>query len=262
MTLMRLRRGLDVFTLGNLFGISKASVSRIFVTWVVFLKQHLQFLVKWPTREQVKARLPKAFKYFPNTRVIIDCTEFNVQKPSLPSSQRVTWSSYKHSNTFKVLVGTSPSGTFTFLSKLYTGSISDRKTIELSGFVDKLELGDDVMADRGFIIRDLVTLQRATLNIPPFAMGKQLSSQAVTKTRRIASARIHVERAIGRLKSFKILQGVISIKLRPILDEILFVCAALCNLDEKLVKWKFKHCLASGCISTYPLLEVLYYINN
>ena len=84
-------------------------------------------------------------------------------------------------------------------------SISDRKTVELSGFLDKDELGDDVMADRGFIIRDLVTLQRATLNIPPFAMGKQLSSRAVTKTRRIASARIHVENAIGRLKSFKIL---------------------------------------------------------
>ena len=34
-------------------------------------------------------------------------------------------------------------------------------------------------------------------------MGKQMGGKAVTKTRRIASARIHVERAIGRLKTSK-----------------------------------------------------------
>ena len=180
--------------------------------------------------------LPKCFKYFPNTRVVIDCTEFYVQKPSLPSSQRVTWSNYKHQNTFKLLVGISPSGTFTFLSKLFSGSISDKRIVEQSGFLDKLQYGDDVMADRGFLIRGSVTMRLATLNIPPFAMGKQLSSAAVTKTRRIANARIHVERAIGRLKSFKILQGVIPMNLRPILDQVVFVCAALTNLDAKLVK--------------------------
>ena len=58
------------------------------------------------------------------------------------------------------------------------------------------------MADRGSLIRDLLTLKGATLNIPPFAHGKQLSSAATTKTRRIARARIHVEHAIGRLKNF------------------------------------------------------------
>lgn len=119
---------------------------------------------------------------------------------------------------------------------VFTGSISDKKIVEQSGFLDKLEYGDDVMADRGFLIRDLVTMKHATLNIPPFAMGKQLSRNAVAKTRRIASARIHVECAIGRLKSFHILQGVIPMNLRPVLDQIVFVCSALCNLDLKLVK--------------------------
>lgn len=104
--------------LGDLFAISSTTVSRIFTTWITFLYHHLQFMIRWPSKEQVRLKLPKCFKYFPNTRVVIDCTEFYVQKPSLPSAQRITWSNYKHQNTFKLLVGISPSGTITFLSKL------------------------------------------------------------------------------------------------------------------------------------------------
>jgi len=74
------------------------------------------------------------------------------------------------------------------------------------------------------------------LNIPIFLLGKQLSSRAVTKTRRIASEIIHVERAMGRLKSFKLLQGVMPLKLHPLFDQIIGVCGALCNLDSQLIK--------------------------
>ena len=105
-----------------------------------------------------------------------------------------------------------------------------------SGLIDKLESNDDCMADRGFNIRDLVTKRRATLNIPPFSKGKQLSTKACTQTRRIAAVRIHVERAIQRLKGFKILQGVLPISLASVADQTVTVCAALCNLMKPLVK--------------------------
>ncbi|XP_067653295.1 uncharacterized protein [Haliotis asinina] len=236
LTLARLRRGFDSEVLAYLFQIDNSSVSRIFTTWISFMYHELQFLVSWPTRYQVNSCLPKCFKCFPKTRVIIDCTELFIQKPSLASSQRVTWSQYKHHNTVKSLVAISPSGTFVFLSNLYTGSISDRKIVQQSGFLDQLEYGDDIMADRGFLIRDLLTKRMCTLNIPPFSMGKQLKSRAVAKTMRIASSHIHVKRAIGRLKKFQIFQRVISLRLKSILDQMQFVCAALCNLDKKLVK--------------------------
>ena len=92
------------------------------------------------------------------------------------------------------------------------------------------------MADRGFLIRGDLALKGATLNIPPFAMGKQMCSIATTKTRRIASARIHVERAIGRLKNFSILQGTIPLRIKGHMDDILLACGILCNLDQQLVK--------------------------
>ncbi|XP_046550799.1 uncharacterized protein LOC124260515 isoform X1 [Haliotis rubra] len=236
LTLVRLRRGLDVDHLSDLFGISSSTVSRYFRTYIEFISRELSFVVKWPIRLQVQAHLPKAFRYFKKTIAIIDCTEFFVQKPSLPSSQRVTWSQYKHHNTFKCLVAISPTGAFTYISPLWSSSVSDRRIVKESGFLDNLNYGDDIMADRGFLIRDLLALRGCTLNIPPFAHGKQLSKAAVKKTRRIAHARIHVERAIGRLKNFKFLQGIFPLKSKKLINQSVQVCAQLCNFDKPLVK--------------------------
>lgn len=133
LTLTRIRRGFDVEVLGDIFGVRPSVVSRIFTTWINFLYLELNFLIAWPTREQITTNLPKSFKHFPKTRSIIDCTEFFIKKPSLPSSQRVTWSQYKHHNTFKALISISPTGSFTFISKLFTGSISVRRIVEQSG---------------------------------------------------------------------------------------------------------------------------------
>ncbi|XP_077994995.1 uncharacterized protein LOC144448593 [Glandiceps talaboti] len=236
LVLVRLRRGMDMEHLADNFGTSSTTVSRYCVTWIDFLSKELSFLIKWPARDQIRSSLTNTFRHYKATSAIIDCTEFFIQKPSLPSSQRITWSSYKHHNTLKTLIAISPTGAFTFVSDLWSGSISDRKIVQACGFLEKIQQGDDVMADRGFLIRDLLALRGATLNIPPFAHGKQLSSAAVTKTRRIASARIHVERAIGRLKNFKILQGTFPLKSKDTLNQTVQLCAQLCNIDSVLVK--------------------------
>ena len=49
----------------------------------------------------------------------------------------MTWSNYKHVNTTKILLGIMPSGAFTFVSKVYTGGISDLAIVERSGFIEK-----------------------------------------------------------------------------------------------------------------------------
>ena len=57
----------------------------------------------------------------------------------------------------------------------------------------------------------------------------------VSKVRKIASVRIHVERAIGRIKSFQILKGMIPISMARLANQIIFVCAFLTNFLSALV---------------------------
>lgn len=62
---------------------------------------------------------------FPNTRFILDCTEVLVQTPSVKILNSQTYSNCKSHTTFKVLIDTTPNGTVCFVSKLFTGNISD-----------------------------------------------------------------------------------------------------------------------------------------
>ena len=81
--------------------------------------------------------MPEDFKKkYSSTRVIIDCTEVRCQMPSSLQLNGELFSNYKHRTTLKGLTGISPGGAITFISQLYTGSISDREIVARSGFLD------------------------------------------------------------------------------------------------------------------------------
>ena len=108
-----------------------------------------------------------------------------IQSPSNPQAQQLTYSSYKNHNTLKALVVVTPSGTISFVSTLYGGNISDRELTQRSGLLDLLDPGDLVMADRGLAIADMLDLRGVTLNIPPTKIKDQLTPSELTTTRRI-----------------------------------------------------------------------------
>ena len=95
-----------------------------------------------------------------------------------------------------------PSGGIVFISPTYEGSISDKKLVEISGLLEKLEVGDEIMADKGFDIQDLLTPLGVRLNIPPFLKSASQFSGDVLRTRKIAKLRIHVERSYQRIPYF------------------------------------------------------------
>ena len=50
----------------------------------------------------------------------------------------------------------SPTGAISFVSELYGSNISDKEITKRSGILQMMERGDEIMADRGFLIIDLV----------------------------------------------------------------------------------------------------------
>ena len=223
--------------LADNFRISAAHVSRIFVTYLDFMYTRFIQIDIWASRLVVDKTMPVTFKEaYPSTRIILDCTELFIQKPSCIRSQSETYSTYKSHNTAKGLVGIAPFGAVTFVSDLYGGHTSDREMIEVTGILDKLERGDSVMADKGFEIQDLLMARGCTLNIPPFMRCKdRLDPEEEEETREIAAVRIHVERAIERIKNYNILSQVIPNSMSEDLDKIWKVCAYLTNFKGNLV---------------------------
>ena len=193
--------------------------------------------VTFPSRTVIQRHMPYQFKEkYPNTRVVIDCTEIFTETPSSLPIQKATYSHYKHHNTLKGLIGISPTGVVTFISDLYAGSVSDREITRVSGLLDLLEPGDAITADKGFDIGYELMTHGVKLNMPPLARKhQQMSKRDVITTRHIASLRIHVERAIGRIKQYHILGAVIPLTEIHLANDIWGICCALSLFHPPLV---------------------------
>ena len=86
------------------------------------------------------------------------------------------------------------------------------------------------MADRGFTIHHLLKEKGVSLNIPPFLEGrKQLPANEIKKGRQIASLRIHIEEAIGRIKNYRILNGTFPLTMIHLANQIVSICGWLTN---------------------------------
>ena len=120
--LVRLRLGLAAGDVAFRFKISESTYSRLFTTWICFLSKELKQLFPFPSRQQVNDWMPRNFKQaFPNTRIIIDCYEIQCQRPSALLNSSITCSQCKSRNTWKILLGCTPSGLANFISEAWGG---------------------------------------------------------------------------------------------------------------------------------------------
>ena len=251
MVLMKLRLNVPLQDLAYRFKVSQPTVSRIFSSWLVVMDNRLSPLVSWPEREHLWRTMPQCFMYSFGRKVtvVIDCFEIFIEKPTNLLTRAQTFSSYKHHNTIKILIGITPQGTISYVSEAWGGRTSDKYLTENCGFLEHLIPGDMVMADRGFTITESVGLKHAKLVIPAFTKGKdQLDPVDVESTRGIANVRIHVERVIGLLRrKYTILEGTLPAEFLscnsngpierqiPLIDRIVRVCSALVNFCPPIV---------------------------
>lgn len=241
-TLMKLRQNYTNMHLAQLFSCSVGTISNIVITFVHVLHRLLfdDLMRVIPSRNKNKLCSPSSFSEFSSCRIIIDCTDIEVATPSLMSQQHVTYSSYRGMNSFKVLTGVAPNGVLTYISDLYPGSISDKEIVQQSGLLKHFVAGDLILADKGFLIQDIVP-RGVSVNIPPFLEHEKFTESEAKLTQSIARCRIHVERANARLKDFKILSFVPPY-LRSHIDKVFQLCGTIVNLQFPLIK--------EGCAGT------------
>ena len=236
--LVKLKTNLSFNALAALFVLNRHTVSRIFTEVLDKLYQEVKDLLYWFPRSTVNSRMPSSFKdKYPNCRVIIDATEVKCEKPKTLTQQVQMYSNYKSSFTVKVLVGIAPSGEFTFVSKAFGGRVTDTFLTVNSGLLKLLEPGDVVLADKGFPqIEPDLNNSGAFLVMPPFKRGdRQFSENENIEGYLCSALRIHVERAIRRLKYFYIL-SFLTTDLVPHIDKILVIISFLCNNMPELIK--------------------------
>ena len=91
-----------------------------------------------------------------------------------------------------------------------------------SHFVDFLEQGDLIMADRGFDIQELLATKQAQLFIPPKrqSAADQFSKEDCFETMRIANVRIHVKRSIRRVKGWHIFDQVLPLSIAGEVNQV------------------------------------------
>ncbi|KAK7899648.1 hypothetical protein WMY93_020501 [Mugilogobius chulae] len=217
MVLMKLKQGLTNEFLASIFSISVSSCSNIITTWIKFLGFQLSGLVMWPDKKSVRTMLPDSLaKKYPNLRCILNCSETFIERPRDLKLQAATWSANKKHNTLKYLVGIAPNGYISFISKAWGGRTTGRKIVQQSGFLDLVDPFDLIMADRALPIQEDLLLKMAKLVIePPNSDLEQMT--------------------INRLKCFQILSTTLPVSMAHLFDDILIICAGLCNLLPPLI---------------------------
>lgn len=151
--LCKLRLNLSFKCLAVLFNLTRQSCSNNFFYMVELLSKILKKVIYWPTDLEIKNSLPKCFKNFQNTKVILDCTEIPVEKPRCLKCRLRLYSHYKGCETIKLLIGIAPNGLLIFKSDAYGGRASDKAIFKYSNILNRVEpTRDAIMVDKGYTL--------------------------------------------------------------------------------------------------------------
>ncbi|XP_021163678.2 uncharacterized protein LOC105939306 [Fundulus heteroclitus] len=235
LTLISLNSGLLHKDLAYRFGICVSLVSEIVIAWIQFMYLKFSALKKsmFASREIVARNLPSCFEKLEGLRIIIDFAKFFVEQASNSEHQGNLYSSKTILEVYKVLMGVSPTGDVMFVSDACAESVSDVEIVKQSGFLDHLESGDLVFADRGLAISEVLAEKGVHFNIPPCLKGrKTLTPEEEIYSKQTSTARTNVKNCVRGINKFKLLSTVIPLSLQPVYSQIVFVASCLVNFQE------------------------------
>ena len=190
--------------------------SDIICNMIDILSAILESCIYFTSGDEILRNMPHWFADYLVTRIILDCTEIEIQTPKNLCCQITTYSHYKGTYTVKFMTGVTPGGIISFVSKPYGGRASDKAIFQQCLLLERLEKGTSIMVDKGFLTDEICCDYQVKLIRPTFLRDDfQFSADDATENADIASARVHVERLNPRLKVFQILDSKMSSCLIP-----------------------------------------------
>ncbi|KAJ8677668.1 hypothetical protein QAD02_013455 [Eretmocerus hayati] len=141
-TLMKIRMDDNYERLGDELGVSTSQASRIFHKVLPALSHLIRSSIRQPSKEEVQRNPPIPFRaHYGNVYALIDAFEIQINKPSNPVHQSLTWSNYKACNTWEWVILCTTYGKTVFVSKVYGGRVSNTLLFESCGVMDILPTG-------------------------------------------------------------------------------------------------------------------------
>ncbi|GFY38043.1 THAP-type domain-containing protein [Trichonephila inaurata madagascariensis] len=185
--------------------------------------------------------------HFKDVTIIVDSTEFTIQKPSSPKEQQMTFSCYKNANTLK-----GDDRHYTKRSNnLYFGVVlweHIRQTTFYKRYL--LKPTDVVMADKGFLINTELASVGCKLQCPAFLRDKiQFDVSEMVSNCRLSNVRVTVEKAIGRIKQYKYFKGALPYRSLHTVNGVVFIVCMSCNFHNLLIQVTKHIIYLSKCIT-------------
>jgi len=239
MTLMKLKLNCSFTFLSVCFNVDRTTCARNFASNIEVLSSTLSNFIISPSRDSILNNLPYCFQDFPLTVFVLDCTEIPVCAPACIRCRTQCWSQYKKRPTIKLLIGITPDGVITYVGPCYGGKASDNFLFKISGLLDRCLPADCIMVDKGFLIEEECEARGVKVIRPAFKENnEQLGYEDCERSRKIASARVHVERVMERLKNFQILKDEIQWNYLQYMDDVVKCIAGIVNLSPPLLSDK------------------------
>ena len=232
-------------------GVPSGQESRVFTTMIMLMFWTFKRDQPFPSQRRCRSRCPQHYADVLGTgdvRVCLDCTEFSAEGHADLRQAIASYSKYKKGTTIKFLVAISASGAIVFVSYGYPGRITDPQITEACGIAELLSQGDAVLADRGFLIAQLLADVKAHLLVSHtrFSKANRYTPDQLLHSKRLSNVRIHVERAMAALKSFGYFQRKLPTSQKNMVYPCFSVASALANFRKPLLNNEDQDRVAAG----------------
>lgn len=240
--LRKIRHNETFKILCDLFGLSYQQAVKVFSSDIEKIAASLKPLTSPPEPSYIHWNFPQQFKHkYPYIQIILNCFEISIGNTSNPVNHSLGWSQNRYSNTIKYLIGYTPDGVIIFISKGFSGKISNNEMVRRSGFLNIVKTNTYIMAASGFndIDSEVFSNGGTLLQHSGATAGEIYTSDDAEMYKSIAAKNTHVGSVVGKIRNFEFLKSkhaLLSYKRTILIEYAITIASAICNMQELLKK--------------------------